>query len=187
MFQVTVIGNLGADAKKVAENGTEFISFRVAHTDRFTDKDGNPVESTEWISCTINGNRDNLLQYLTKGAKVFVTGRGQTHVYSSPKLRRMVAGCRCFVDRIELVGGTSDPVPRHLVTPDGEIVDVRKYYQVDPAIAKKAGATKDKVATLYTERGTSFDVTKDGWVSPIEQGKAEGSDETNQNDEDKAF
>lgn len=168
MFTINVIGNLGADAKKVVENGAEFISFRVAHSSKFTDKDGNTKEETEWISCTINGNRDNLMQYLTKGAKVFVTGRGQTHIYSSPKFKRMLAGVRCFVDRIELIGGSSEPVPRHLVSPDGELIDVRKFYQIDPEQAKKAGAKNGKNAIFFTERGTQFEVTKDGWVDPRE-------------------
>lgn len=185
MFTISVIGNLGADAKKVNENGAEFISFNVAHTDKFTDKSGKEVEQTEWISCTINGNRDNLLQYLTKGTKVYCTGRAQTRLYSSPKLKRMVAGVRCFVDRIELVGGLTDSVPHHLVTPDGELVDVFKYFQVDPKIAKKLGATSKNDAYIYTERGTAFLVNKDGWVRPQElmaQGnEAEGNESNSEN------
>lgn len=178
MFTVTVIGNLGADARKVVENGSEFISFNVAHTDKFKGQDGREVESTEWISCTINGNRDNLLPYLTRGTKVFVTGRGQSHLYSSPKLKRMVAGTRCFVDRLELVGGSSEAVPRNLATADGEVTPVQKYYQVNPTVAKKAGATKDHDIMMYSERGTAFIVNKDGWVKQREINVAESNEET---------
>ena len=35
MFKVEVIGNLGADAQVKDANGTKFITFRVAHTEKW--------------------------------------------------------------------------------------------------------------------------------------------------------
>lgn len=175
MFTVSVIGNLGADARKVVENGSEFIAFNVAHQDKFTDKDGKEIVTTEWISCTIHGNRDNLLQYLKRGTKVFVTGRAQTRVYSSPKLKRMLGGVNCFVDRIELVGGTSDPVPRRLILPDGEIIETQKFFWIPVEKAKQAGATKNKNAMLFSEHGGQFEVRSDGFVAAIVESQEQPS------------
>lgn len=180
MFTVSVIGNLGADARKVTENGSEFIAFNVAHQDKFTNSDGKEVVTTEWISCTIHGSRDNLLQYLTRGTKVFVTGRAQTRVYSSPKLKRMVAGVNCYVDRIELVGGTTDPVPRRLVLPDGELVDTQKFFWIPVDKAKQAGATKNKNAMVFSEHGGKFEVRHDGFVAVIEESQEQSSEDVSQ-------
>ena len=187
MFTVQVIGNLGSDARKVVENGSEFISFNVAHTDKFSDRAGHVVETTEWISCTINGNREHLLPYLVKGAKVFVSGRAQTRMYSSPKLRQMVAGVKCFVDRIELVGGSTDEVPRHLVSPEGEVFDVFKCFYVLAENAKKAGATKQKRGLLHSERGTSYECDHFGYIHTINQNDGENTQETTASQDNETF
>jgi len=75
MIETIMIGNIGADAKIVRTNGNEFVSFNVAHTDKYKGNDGNPIEETTWVSVTIDGNGGNLLQYLTKGKCVCIRGR----------------------------------------------------------------------------------------------------------------
>ena len=75
MIETIMIGNIGADAKVVRNNGNEFVSFNVAHTDKFKNRDGQNVEETTWVSVTIEGNGGNLTQYLTKGKCVCIRGR----------------------------------------------------------------------------------------------------------------
>ena len=56
MIKVEIIGNLGADAQLQEKNGNRFVAFRVANTDKWVDKStGQVIESTQWISCTLNG------------------------------------------------------------------------------------------------------------------------------------
>ena len=55
MLQSTLIGHLGADAECKNANGKEFVTFRVANTDRWTDDAGQVHESTTWVDCIING------------------------------------------------------------------------------------------------------------------------------------
>lgn len=70
MIKIEVIGNLGADAQLQEKNGNRFVSFRVANTDKWTDKaTGQIIESTQWISCTMNGDGGALTPYLKKVAK----------------------------------------------------------------------------------------------------------------------
>lgn len=108
MFKVEVIGNLGADAIIQKHQGREFVSFRVAHSDRWTDQTtGEVITHTIWVSCALNGNGGNLTQYLKKGVKVFVRGNGDVKIYSSPKTHRMEAGVNVSVSEIELCGSTS--------------------------------------------------------------------------------
>lgn len=109
MIKIEIIGNLGADAQLQVYNGNKFVSFRIANTDAWTDKaTGEIKKSTQWISCTLNGDGGNLLPYLKKGTKIFVRGNAQIVVYSSPKTHQMEAGVNLFVREIELCGGSKE-------------------------------------------------------------------------------
>lgn len=109
MIKLEVIGNLGADAQLQVHNGNKFISFRVANTDQWTDKaTGEIIKSTQWLSCTLNGDGGGVFQYLKKGTKVFVRGNAQTVIYSSPKTHQMEVGINVFVREIELCGGKQE-------------------------------------------------------------------------------
>ena len=51
MFKIQIIGNLGADASVINSNGNEYVSFRVAHSEKFKKSDGTDIETTVWASC----------------------------------------------------------------------------------------------------------------------------------------
>ena len=109
MIKVEIIGNLGADAMLQEKNGNRFVAFRVANTDKWVDKaTGQVIESTQWISCTLNGDGGALLPYLKKGTKVFVRGNAQFVVFSSATTRQMEVGVNLFVREIELCGGQKE-------------------------------------------------------------------------------
>lgn len=109
MIKVEIIGNLGADAMLQEKNGNRFVSFRVANTDKWIDKStGQVIESTQWISCTLNGDGGALLPYLKRGSKVFVRGNAQFVIFSSAKTRQMEVGVNLFVREIELCGGQKE-------------------------------------------------------------------------------
>lgn len=159
MLQVTLIGNLGAAAEVKVADGREFITFRVAHNEAYTDTAGNKVEKSMWIDCTMNcnGGRPAVLPYLQPGTLVCVQGSMSTRVYSSQKDRCMKAGVTIHVQRVELLSGASDPVPRRLYDDNGVMHDVTKYYFVADI----------KNGTLMDAKGTQFNVEK-GWVSKVE-------------------
>ena len=127
MIKMEIIGNLGADAQLQVYNGNKYVSFRIANTDSWTDRTtGEIKKSTQWVSCTLNGDGGNLLPYLKKGTKIFVRGNAQIVVYSSPKTRQMEAGINLFVREIELCGGSKEeahpqqPTPQQPEPPTGE-------------------------------------------------------------------
>lgn len=109
MIKVEIIGSLGADAQLQEKNGNRFVAFRVANTDKWVDKStGQVIESTQWISCTLNGDGGALLPYLKRGSKVFVRGNAQFVIFSSAKTRQMEVGVNLFVREIELCGGQKE-------------------------------------------------------------------------------
>lgn len=179
MLKIQVIGNLGSDAKVENYNGQKFVSFNVAHNDKYTDAEGKTHESLSWVSCTLNGDGGRLLPFLTKGRQVYVEGRGSTRLYSSPTLRRMVAGLNLNVDRIELVGGQTDNVPRQLVDADGVLHRVNKVFNILRGEALKLGAKKNSPITLSATDGRQFNVDYLGFVTPAVQQVEEENQQDN--------
>jgi single-strand DNA-binding protein len=85
-----VIGNLGRDAEtRYTKSGTMNVSFSVASSRRFTDSSGTPQERTTWFRVTAWGKLaetlDRLAQdgSLTKGQRVFVSGRLESNEYTN--------------------------------------------------------------------------------------------------------
>lgn len=157
MFKATVIGNLGAAAEQHSENGSEFITFKVAHNERFKDGQGNQQERSVWVSCIMNGRADGLMPYLVKGATVAVFGDLRLKTYHSAKMHMLVAGADLFVRSIDLVGSRPDNIPSRLYDTDGVQHDVTKWYYCDTAKGRQ----------LLTQAGDLFNVDANGWVSPI--------------------
>ena len=87
-----------------------------------------------------------------------MSGRTNVRVYSSEKDRCMKAGITINVDSVQLLGGSSDDVPRRLFDEHGAQHDVSKWYLTD---------VKD--TTLKNVRGDVFTVDPNGWVSPQKQ------------------
>ena len=172
MLKGILVGNLGADAEVKSSNGKSFVSFKVADSRTWEDAQGVKHEETTWVSCAMNGDGGKVLPYLKKGVKVMCVGRESFDVYSSPKDRRMKAGVNMFVESVELVGGQSDDVPRHLYTSDGVMLDVFKAY---PDIQKK-----EKFTQLQSERGDLFSVDPNGFLMRITSAPADsGQQEQN--------
>lgn len=184
MFRIEVIGNLGADAQIKGEGERKFISFNVAHTDRWRDDDGTTHESTQWVSCIINDVNSKVLPYLLKGKSVYVRGEGRLRAFSSEKERKWVAGVTVNVREIELIGGQVDPVPARLAMKDGTLLNIYKAFYIDPTIDKKP-------TELYDGAMNKFAVDKNGFVTRMQptasDGSAVGTDNEYQGENAKTF
>lgn len=165
MLQFTCIGNLGGDAEVKTANGKQFVSFNVGHNDRWTDDAGVVHESTTWVSCALNGDGGRLLPYLKRGACVFVQGRGSVRCYSSPTQRAMVAGANISVDRIELVGGRADDMPRELIAEGGAVVPVYKAYYLSQEDYSKIPHNEDTGCSMSDRHGQLYTVDAVGFIS----------------------
>lgn len=164
MLKVSLIGNLGADAEVKEANGSKFVAMRVAHSDRWTDENGQSKESTIWVDVTFSNAESKVLPFLKAGVKLFVRGNARLRVYSSQKDRCMKAGLTIAAQEIELCGGSSDEVPRELFAPDtGTMFRVSKYYQTDVDTAKWK---KGDMTILVDRQSNRYQVVKGGWVAP---------------------
>jgi len=77
MNRVTLIGNLGKDPEvRHFDNGTTKVSFSLATSERYQDKDNNWQETTEWHDIILWRNQAELaLKILKKGMPIFLEGK----------------------------------------------------------------------------------------------------------------
>lgn len=170
MLQQIVIGNLGSDAEFKNENGHEFTVFRVAHTESWNDSAGQKQSRTQWVDVIMNG-KPNVLPYLKRGTMVCVIGSVTTRVYSSAKDRCMKAGLTINAVRVELLGGSTESVPRNLYDQNGQLHEVQKFYHTD---------VTDSI--LMSQRGETFQVDANGWIFPVNNSNVSQDDHDEQSD-----
>ncbi len=108
MLKLTLIGNLGNDATVREVNGQSVISFNVAHTDSYTDRNGTKIERTTWVRCDYWRPNDRIAvaQYLKKGTQVYVEGSPSTRVWES-QTGEWRASLECRVMDLKLLGTKS--------------------------------------------------------------------------------
>ena len=163
MLQVNLVGHLGADAEVKTSNGREFTTFRIAHSNRWTDDAGQSHEETTWVDCTLSG-KPAVVEYLKRGQMVFVSGNASLRVYSSKKDRCMKAGLTINARTIELLGGKSDDIPATLYDANsGAQVDVKKWFQ---AASLVRAADQPEWLPCVSRTQERFVVDRNGWVYP---------------------
>jgi single-strand DNA-binding protein len=78
--KVILVGNLGRDPElRYTQSGQAVANFTLATTERFSNRDGDRQERTEWHRIVTWGKTAELCaQYLSKGRSVYIEGRLQT-------------------------------------------------------------------------------------------------------------
>ena len=111
MLKIEVIGNLGANAEVKSNNGEQFVTFRVASTNKYTNKQtGEITEDTTWISCIWRGEHSRVTPFLTQGTKVFVRGDAVLKMYIGHDGNKH-AGLNLRVQELELCGSKPQASP----------------------------------------------------------------------------
>lgn len=75
-----LIGRLGVDpVKRYTSSGTSMVTFRMATSEGWTNREGQREERTEWHRIVAWGKLADICdQYLSKGRMVYIEGRIQT-------------------------------------------------------------------------------------------------------------
>jgi single-strand DNA-binding protein len=107
MVKLQIVGNLGADCIQKEVNGKNVINFNVAHTEKYKDAQGNPVEKTTWVNCAYWTDKTGIAQYLTKGKMVYAEGAPEADGYTN-KDGQVAATLRMRVLNIQLLGGNTN-------------------------------------------------------------------------------
>lgn len=164
MLQTTCIGHIGGDAEVKISNGKEFTTFRLAHTDKWTDEAGQVHENTTWVDVIMNG-RPGVLEWLKRGQMVFVSGSSTLRVYSSAKDRCMKAGLTINARQVELLGGRGDDIPSVLYDANtGAQVDIKKWFQAAQLVRDQ---NQPEWVPLVSRNQSRYVADRNGWVQPF--------------------
>lgn len=99
MVSIELIGNIGADVKKVDANGVTFYTFNVCDNRKVNDH-----EQSQWYTCNLNRPSEKLLPYLKKGQGVFVRGVPRYRIFDSAIHHCKMVAIDVFVNEIQLIG-----------------------------------------------------------------------------------
>jgi single-strand DNA-binding protein len=103
--KVILVGNLGADPEvRYTASGTAVAKFRIATTERFTDKDGNRQERTEWHRVVAWRKLAEICgQYLSKGKQVYIEGRIRNDTWEKDGVKQY--SYEIVADTMQMLGG----------------------------------------------------------------------------------
>ncbi len=106
MNKVILIGNLGANPEmRFTQGGQAVAHLRIATSERWTDRNGQKQESTEWHRVVVFGKQAEIAgQYLTKGRQVCIEGRLQTRQWQDQQGQKRFT-TEIVAQRVEFVGG----------------------------------------------------------------------------------
>lgn len=127
-----LIGNLGRDPEvRTLESGVKVASFPIATTERFTGRNGEKTEHTEWHNIVVwRGLADVAERYLRKGNSVYIEGRIRTREWDDKDGNKRYT-TEIIADNMTMLGGRRDlmddqpaPAPRQETsgTDDTEII-----------------------------------------------------------------
>ena len=111
-----LVGNLGRDAEmRFTAGGTPVATVSLATTEKFTDRDGQKREDTQWHRVVIWGKTAEVLhEYLTKGKQIYVEGRLQTRKWQDKDGQDRYT-TEVVADRMQMLGARAangnDPAP----------------------------------------------------------------------------
>ena len=108
--EAVVLGFIGADPEvHNFDDGGKVCNLSVATTEKWKDKQtGEPREHTDWHRVVVRGGLAGVVeQYVTKGMKVYVSGKMRTRKYQdSAGVDRYVTEIQA--DKLEMLGGGSN-------------------------------------------------------------------------------
>lgn len=101
-----LLGNLGRDMEmRFTQSGTPVGTFSLATTEKYTDRDGQKREDTQWHRVTVWGKTAEAIhEYMTKGKQVYVEGKLQTKEWEGKDGKKQKS-TEIRADRVVLLGG----------------------------------------------------------------------------------
>lgn len=106
--KVILIGRLGRDPEtRFMANGEAACNFSVATSEKYTDKNGQRQESTEWHEVTMFHKLAEIAgQYLTKGSQVYIEGKIKSRKYTDKNGAERTA-YEIIANEMKMLGGNA--------------------------------------------------------------------------------
>ncbi len=102
--QCNFIGNVGQIETKYLPSGEAITNLSIAVNDKYKNKAGELVETTEWVRVSFFGKLAEICaQYLQKGSSIFVSGRLKTDEYTDKEgIKRY--STKIIADKMQMLG-----------------------------------------------------------------------------------
>lgn len=117
--KVILIGRLGQEPTiRYMPNGEAVCNFSVATSEKYTDKNGQRQEATEWHDVTMYRKLAEIAgKYLTKGSQVYLEGKIQSRKYTDKNGAERTA-YDIIANELKMLGGNAQtpaqkPQPAH--------------------------------------------------------------------------
>jgi len=103
--KVILVGNLGNDPEvKYTQSGMAICTLSLATTTVRKDKDGQPIEKTEWHRVKLFGKLGEIAgEYLKKGRQVYIEGRIEYGSYEKDGVKHYTTDI--LADDMQMLGG----------------------------------------------------------------------------------
>ena len=107
--KVILVGNLGKDPElRYTPSGTAVVTFSLATTERYKDRDGNRQEKTEWHNIVAWRQLAEICgKFLHKGKQVYIEGKIQNRSYDDRDGNKRYIS-EIVVDQMQMLGSRSD-------------------------------------------------------------------------------
>ena len=81
--KIILIGHVGQDAEvRYTPNGDSVASFSLAVSNRYTNREGQQIDDTEWFRINAWGSRAEFVgNYIKKGMNIYAEGRLKSNLY----------------------------------------------------------------------------------------------------------
>jgi single stranded DNA-binding protein (ssb) len=118
--KVILIGRLGRDPEtRFMANGEAVCNFSVATSEKYTDKNGQRQEATEWHEVTMFRKLAEIAgKYLTKGSQVYLEGKIQSRKYQGKDGIERTA-YDIIVNEMKMLGGNNQATQEQPKYPQG--------------------------------------------------------------------
>ena len=151
--KVMLIGNVGADPEiryleGNSANGAnaKVATFRLATTERYRDRNGEPHENTEWHNIVAwRGLADTMERFVRKGTQLYIEGRLRNRQWTDQNGAKRVT-TEIVADTIQLLGKRSDGPgqnPNYAQPQPAAQPQPQPAYQPQPAQPAAAGPEDD--------------------------------------------
>ena len=104
--KIVLVGNLGRDVEFKALEGVNVLTFNLAVSQKWNDKNGNAQEHTDWFTVDYFTKGDALKAYLVKGTTVLVEGQMVSREYEKDGQKRTAWNVRA--ERLQLLSGKKE-------------------------------------------------------------------------------
>lgn len=117
--RVILLGNVGNDPDiRTLENNVKVASFRLATSERYTDRNGEQHENTEWHQVSAwNKTADIVERFVKKGGQLYVEGKIRTRKWTDKDGNERYS-TEILAEGIQLLGRKDESPARRASSPE---------------------------------------------------------------------